>query len=611
MSSIEEAKHRILSRVDLGQLVSETVSLKSVSGRRLGLCPFHEEKSPSFYVFEDHYFCFGCKAHGDAIEFVRKTKGLGFIESLKSLADKFGVDVPELTQRDRTFQQIGRNNTFYKMMSDAQSYFKSRLETAHGKRALAYLVDRGFSEGQIQKIGFGCTPEKPWDLADHLRKLGHSLKDAEAVSLVGFSQKSGKPFDFFRDRLMIPICDSQGRVVAFGGRTMVGDVAKYKNSATTPLFDKSSILFGFHTAREPMRKARRALIVEGYMDALQMQCHGFEETVACMGTSLSLKNMRNLENIVSTVFLLFDGDAAGQRAILETLEVSLSCPRLRVLAVRLPEGEDPDELVLRLGKERFESDILSKSIELIDFVLRERFASLSANAIPDALKKEVLPWINAIPDGLQRSFLLGKVSQWIGIPPGDLAAHYSNQLRQSKLTPLPTITGATQPKKPDVSYQISLGQIETSLVLEPLSALDESLMFLIIYADRSKISDYSEITYFVEHECDWPPEWVNVAKSAISGTHLQELAQIPGIGSWIEASRPHSQAYKKLDLKEGFREIRERYLEKKRQKTLTILKAEALRLARLSKHSDDDNTALSKVLKQIAAMSDSTRSQSN
>ncbi|MEI6398096.1 MAG: CHC2 zinc finger domain-containing protein, partial [Pseudomonadota bacterium] len=261
-ASLDEVKERIKARVPLDQLIGETVTLVRKGPSVTACCPFHAEKSPSFHVYLDnHYYCFGCKEHGDAITFVRKTREMSFVESLKFLASKYGIEAPELEESDTLKRRRGELATLNQMMAVAQDLYTSELKAPRGAEAREYLRERGFTDENILKFGFGLTPAEGYGLVKHLRSMGFREDDMTRASLAGISAASGRPYDFFRERIMIPIRDVQGRVIAFGGRTITNDPAKYKNSGATALFDKSGVLFGLDHARDAIKDKRSAVIV--------------------------------------------------------------------------------------------------------------------------------------------------------------------------------------------------------------------------------------------------------------------------------------------------------------------------------------------------------------
>ena len=416
MSDLDDVKRRILSRVSLPSLIGETVKLTTRAGRPMGLCPFHAEKTPSFYVYDDRFYCFGCKAAGDAIEFVRKTQGYGYVETLRLLAKKFGVEAPELDEDRGRLAQNKSDAALFRMMAEAQDFFVRELTSDRGVDVRAYLEKRGFTQDSIGTYGFGMTPVEGFGLVRHLRSQGFGESDIIACSLATPGTEGRRAYDFFRRRLMIPIRDAQGRLIAFGGRTLdPNDPAKYKNSRDSKLFDKSRTLFGLDKARQAIREKGRAIVVEGYMDALRLWQAGFPETVACLGTAFTEYHLHKLKQATSLVILLFDGDSAGRRATLQTVNVALSAPDVHMKAVSLPQGLDPDDFVSEKGPEGLEG-LFQDSVFLLDFAVREKLRDIQPLAIPDLIQREFIPWLAKTTDLVQRDFLTVKIAQFTGVP---------------------------------------------------------------------------------------------------------------------------------------------------------------------------------------------------
>lgn len=413
--SLDDVKRRILARVPLAGLIGERIKLETRSGRPVGCCPFHAEKSASFYIYDDRYFCFGCKASGDAIEFVRKTEGMSYVETLRFLAGKFGVEAPELDEARGRMGQHRAEASLYKMMADAQEFYVAGLEGPNGGEARAYLERRGFSPENIRAFGFGLTPLEGYGLVRHLRAKGHRDQEMVECSLATASARDGRPYDFLRHRVTIPIRDPQGRLIAFGGRSLGDEQPKYKNSTNTKLFDKSHTLFGLDSARRAMREKGRAIVVEGYMDALQLWQQGYPEAVACLGTAFTEAHLRHLKHATSLVILLFDGDGAGRKATLAAVNVALTAPEVQVRAVALTDGLDPDDFVRKNGGEALEP-LLAKAEPLFDYVMRQKLSSTEALAIPELLSKELIPWLARLPDRVQRDFLATRIAAKAGVP---------------------------------------------------------------------------------------------------------------------------------------------------------------------------------------------------
>lgn len=452
--SIDMAKQRILARVPLESLIGERIALTNRSGRKVGLCPFHNEKGPSLTIYDDHYFCFGCRARGDAIDFVRHQMGLGFLDALRYLAEKYGVEVPELEQNQADYRRQKEQSQHFRLLAAAQTYFIENIQSPRGEEARKYLIGRGFNEENIKDFTFGLSSGEPQGLLLHLEKQGFSRQDMIAASLASPS-RHGKVYDFFQDRLMIPIRDRHGRVIAFGGRTMVNDPAKYKNSRETDLFNKSITLFGLDRAREPIRQAGYALVVEGYMDALQLWNQGFRNTVACLGTALTLDHLRILSQMTHRVCLVFDGDEAGQKASLRTVSHALEVPQVEVKVVSMPLNQDPDTVVLKEGAAAFQTRI-DAARNLLDYAIEMEMRGAHALAIPDLINQRFTPWLQTIRDRVQRSFLIQRIAQLSDIP-----AHEIHAALGMKKTP-------PAPKKPETQAVRAAASTYQAKSLTPL-----------------------------------------------------------------------------------------------------------------------------------------------
>src|SRR5256886_2627882 len=301
----------VKERVDIVQLLAERVPLRKVGRAYSGLCPFHSEKTPSFTVDPDRrtYHCFGCGRHGDVFTWLEELDGLEPVEALKILAERAGV---ELTSR-RDPAEMEREKRLLAANDTAHFYFRQALRgTERGKEVASYLAERGILPESIDKFGLGYAPES-WDgLVGYLRKKGYSDEEVVAAGLVGRSDRG--LFDWFRHRLIVPIKDGRGRIIAFGGRAMRADQrGKYVNSQATVLFNKSATLYALDAARAAIRKERSAVIVEGYFDAIALHQAGFENAVASMGTALTEDQYHVLDAMrIERAIVAFDGDAAGQ-----------------------------------------------------------------------------------------------------------------------------------------------------------------------------------------------------------------------------------------------------------------------------------------------------------
>lgn len=502
--SLDDVKKRILARVSLSALVGEHSPLQSRSGRPVALCPFHDEKTPSFNIYDDsNYYCFGCKASGDAITYVRQRQGLGFVETLKYLAGKYGVDAPELQDSDARLRKRDDVHTLGRALLAAQDFFVAELHSERGAKARAYLAGRGFSDESIRDFGFGLTPDQGWGLVNHLQSKGFTENQIKEASLGSISERTSRLYDFFRDdRVMIPIRDSHGKLIAFGGRTLGDHPAKYINSRESVLFEKSAVLFGFDVAKVQGRQRRRIIVVEGYMDVLSLRAHGLGEAVAVMGTALSSKHLQLIRSCCGQAFLVFDGDAAGKNASMSAVENALAVPEVQIRVVELPTGEDPDTVMNSAGVDAFE-ERLSKSAELLDFAVQMRIRGAPSLEIPRILSKELLPWIAQISDRVQRGFLIAKVAQLSGIATGQI---------EQVLRSLKPVGATTQEVWRARQNAEMIGDGEKGekpakvLTAQPLTSLEFELLGHLFFA-RGEEGEWAEVRASVCKNLNLDPVW--------------------------------------------------------------------------------------------------------
>jgi len=420
----------VKERVDIVQVIGEHGIVLKKSGRGFtGLCPFHSEKTPSFHVNPDtrSYKCFGCSEGGDIFTFLEKIDGLTPAEALKVLAERAGVELT--TRRDPAEQE--REKRLLAANDTAHFYFRQALRgTDRGREVAGYLAGRGIRPESAEKFGLGYAPDS-WDgLVGYLRKKGYSDEDAVAAGLVGRSERG--LFDWFRDRLIVPIKDGRGRIIAFGGRAMRADQrGKYVNSQGTVLFNKSATLYALDAARAAIRKERVAVIVEGYFDAIALHQAGFENTVASMGTALTEDQYLVLEAMrVDHAVVAFDGDAAGQlSAERRGTEIVRAVHRAKrraragevgkaVVSVEitvLPKDTDPDDLA-RSDPDRLRR-LLGSAKPVLQFVIDAIAARFDLNG-PEARRRflaEALPVVAGEPDALAKELYLGTLSKLTGL----------------------------------------------------------------------------------------------------------------------------------------------------------------------------------------------------
>ena len=357
---LDELRHRTL----LSGLIAKTVKLQRAGKEFRACCPFHNEKSPSFYVNDDKgfYHCFGCGAHGDAIRWMTDQRGLPFMDAVKDLAQAAGMDVPAPDRQSA--ERAERARGLHEAMADASAWFVDQLQGIAGAEARAVLERRGIAAETARSFGLGFAPDSRGKLKDALKSYGDGML-VEAGMLIAVEEKT--PYDRFRGRLMIPIRDPRGRPIAFGGRIIGDGEPKYLNSPETPLFDKGRTLYNLDRAVPAARKSGRIIAVEGYMDVIALAQAGFEEVVAPLGTALTEHQLERLWRIADVPILCFDGDAAGQKAAIRAANraMPMLAPGRSLAFVTLPDGLDPDDLVRRQGAPAFEA-LLAQRQPLVD-----------------------------------------------------------------------------------------------------------------------------------------------------------------------------------------------------------------------------------------------------
>ena len=402
-SFIEE----VLNRSRLSEIVGRTVQLAQAGKEMKGRCPFHNEKSGSFYVNDSKgvYNCFGCGAGGNIFDFIQKTQNLSFPESIEMLAKDVGLQVPEYGPEDSK-EDIDQLKRLYEMMKVAGRFFHDTLFTPPGLQARSYADKRGLSLPVIKRFGLGYAPSGS-SLQSHLESKGYNIDEMAIAGLMIKPEEAGKsPYPRFRNRLMFPIFDRQSRVIGFGGRAFGDAKPKYLNSPETPLFKKRSNLYGLNFVKKHNPKNGPVIICEGYMDAIALHQAGFFGAVAPLGTALTEQQLRSVWQMTDTPFVCFDGDEAGLKAAERTAQVALPIlsPGKTLKICLLPEGEDPDSLIQRGGKTAFQ-DLLSRSLDLGDFIwqtLLKQFG-LSTPAKKAALLDEISKTSDLIQDQKTKS----------------------------------------------------------------------------------------------------------------------------------------------------------------------------------------------------------------
>lgn len=399
MSLSPQFLDELRARTTLSTLIGRTVKLTKAGREYKACCPFHNEKSPSFYVNDDKgfYHCFGCSAHGDAIRFLTDAKGLPFMDAVKELAAAAGMEVP--APDPRMAERNERASGLHDVMGAAAKWFEEQLGGIEGAEARAYLKRRGLPEKLQQAFGIGYAPDSRGKLKAALKEYGED-KLVECGMLIQVEEKD--PYDRFRGRVMIPIRDQRGRVIAFGGRILDSGEPKYLNSPDTPLFDKGRTLYNIDRAGPASRKTGRVIVVEGYMDVIGLAKAGIDDAVAPLGTALTEMQLERLWRMADTPILCFDGDKAGQKAAIRAAHRALPGiqPGRTLRFALLPGGQDPDDLVSKGGAAAFEA-VLEQTISLDELIWRSEHEAMPLTT-PEAragLRKRLGDLAQTIGDG--------------------------------------------------------------------------------------------------------------------------------------------------------------------------------------------------------------------
>ncbi len=406
-----ELVQRIKDATDLVALVGQAVKLRRQGSAWVGLCPFHSERSPSFQVVADRgfYHCFGCGKHGDAFTWIMEREGLPFPEALEQLARSAGIDLPR--QRERPAAELDLEARLRQALETAQAFYERKL--AESPKAMDYLKGRGMTPGFMQEAGLGYAPDAWEALVTHLKAQGFSLELLEQTGLVSRSER-GSFLDFLRDRLVIPIFDARGKVIAFGGRAFGDAKPKYLNTRETSLFQKGSVLYGFHRAKGQLRDG--ALVVEGYFDVLQLHQQGIHQAVAPLGTALTEGHLQLVGRFTKRLILCFDGDAAGLRAMEKSLKLALPMG-FDVRLLLLPQGEDPDTWCMALGADAFR-ELMGKAPDWTNFIINRALEGKDLRRTAERMEalRELAGFLAYLPHTPEQRELFASLAHELKIP---------------------------------------------------------------------------------------------------------------------------------------------------------------------------------------------------
>ncbi|MBE6717673.1 MAG: DNA primase [Ruminococcaceae bacterium] len=420
---IEEIKFRN----DIESVVSAYVNLKPAGSNLIGLCPFHSEKTPSFTVFKNTQtcYCFGCGSGGDVVTFIMKMENLDYVSALEFLAKRVGITIPRNSNDE---QRQVRSTRILEMNKSAAKFFHSCLISESGKEALEYLKKRKFSPALIKHFGIGFAPNSFDALYKHLKSQGFTDKEMISGFLCKMSQKTNRPFDLFRNRVIIPIIDTKGNVIAFGGRVLDDSLPKYLNSSDTPVFKKSKNLFALNYARRDC--ADRIILCEGYMDVIALHGAGFSNAVATLGTAITPEQARIMEKYTKSVVIAYDSDEAGQRAADKAFKL-LGEVGLDVKILKMTGAKDPDEYIKKFGPERFKR-LLDESKTHFDYKFESILSKHDVSQTPEKLKalSQVTDVIANVASAVEREIYIAKVSEKLDVTKDNLKHDVDKKIRQ-------------------------------------------------------------------------------------------------------------------------------------------------------------------------------------
>lgn len=422
--------NEIKDKTDILDLVSEYVKLEKRGRNYIGLCPFHDEKTPSFTVSEDKQIChcFGCKKGGNVFQFTQEIKDLSFVEAVKELGERLNISVDIGNSSDYTSQIASDDLAMIEMHELMNEYYQyALLKTVEGEDALSYLKNRGFTEELIKTRGIGYAPNHTHFCHDFLQQKGYDIELAYEAGLLSRNEENFSYFDRFRDRIMFPLKNAQGRIVGYSARTHNNQEPKYLNSPETPIFQKRRLLYNLDQARKYIRKNDEAILLEGFMDVIKSDSSGLKPVIASMGTALSDEHITVLKKLTSHITLMFDGDFAGQEATIKTGQHLLQ-QGLNVFVVQLPKDMDPDEYITKYGNEKFLEYVNNEKKSFILYKVNRHKDEITNNDLAyERYLKEVTQDIAMMNSQILQNKVIKEVANIFNVDPSTLNSNVLGQ----------------------------------------------------------------------------------------------------------------------------------------------------------------------------------------
>lgn len=461
----------LAARNPIEEVVGQYVNLRRSGSNLFGLCPFHGEKTASFSVAPDKgiFYCFGCHKGGSVINFEMEIEGLSYPDAVRALAKRAGMEVPEDEQYQNRYRQQER---LWALSKEAARFFHAQLYAPAGAEGLAYAQKRGMPQSTLTKFGIGFAPNSWSALCDAMREKGYTDEELKESGLVSVSQKNGRIYDRFRNRLMFPIIDIRGNVIGFGGRVMDNSTPKYLNSPETIIFNKRKNLFALNIAKKT--KLGYMILVEGYMDAIALHQYGFDCAVASLGTSLTEEHASLLSRYTEQVMLIYDGDDAGQNATKRAIPM-LEKAGLQVKVLQMRDAKDPDEFLKKYGADRFRL-LLEESSNRVEYQLRgiQKKYDLREDDQRVQFISEAAEFISTLGNAVSREIYGGRVAEAAEITPESMKIEVEKAFRrrvarekrkQERIDLSPAVS--LQPKDRNIHYD----NIKSAMAEENLIAM--------------------------------------------------------------------------------------------------------------------------------------------
>ena len=486
----QDTIEKIFDTVRVEEIVGDFVELKKAGVNYKGRCPFHDEKTPSFVVSPTKgiYKCFGCQKGGNSINFIQELQGVSYPEALRYAADKYNIEIKEEVLTAEQERRISAKESQFIATKFASEYFQNVLwNTSEGKAVgLSYFKERGFSEDTIKKFQLGYSPKKQNSFEKAATKAGYDLEILAASSLIG-KNEDGKTYDKFRERTIFTIHSYTGKVIGFGGRAFSPDAkSKYLNSGETLIYDKSKVLYGMNLSKQAISKADRCFIVEGYTDVISMHQNGVENVVSASGTALGIHQIQLIKRSTNNVTLLFDGDKAGIKATLRSIDLCLKA-EMNVKIASFPDGEDPDSFSKKLSTEEFQEYLEKSAINFVDYLIElYKLNDINDPSEVIEIKKKIIKSISEIPDVFSREEYCKIYHQKLGIEEVKLIAQVNKARSMAVSSPSRNLS----PKKEAVKTKKLSRNSEDKLQKQE----EEVLRLLLNYGNESFILDEEDET---------------------------------------------------------------------------------------------------------------------